>query len=84
MLIGASALTGGYVTKARGGLDALSELLAHESPDVGSAAAAFLLRYKTEEALAVLREVAQRPGLIGFEASEAIKRWEEGEWHLDE
>lgn len=66
------------------GLEALSQLLADESPDVRSAAAAFLLKYKTEEALAVLREVARRPGLIGFKAGEAIKRWESGEWHLDE
>lgn len=46
-------------------------------------AAAFLLRYRTTEALHVLREAAKGSGLIAFEASEAIKRWEERTWELD-
>jgi len=46
-------------------------------------AAVFLLRYKTADALAVLRELSKKRGIIGFEASEAIKRWEEGTWQLD-
>ncbi len=66
------------------GLEALSELLDHSRPDVRATAAAFLLRYKTEEALATLREIAKGRGLAAFEASKAIKRWDEGEWHLDE
>jgi hypothetical protein len=66
------------------GLEALSRLFQHDSPDVRSMAAVFLLKYKTEEALAILRLIAQRPGLVGFGASEAIKRWEEGAWHLDD
>jgi hypothetical protein len=66
------------------GREALATLLADRSPDVRSAAAAFLLKYKTEEAKRVLREVAQGTGLAAFEASEALQRWEEGDWHLDE
>jgi hypothetical protein len=46
-------------------------------------AAACLLRYRTEECLAILCAVARKPGLPGFEAAEAIKRWGEGAWHLD-
>lgn len=66
------------------GLDALSGLLSDPNPDISSMAATFLLKYKTEEALVVLREVAKLPGLVGFEAGEAIKRWEEHEWKLDD
>lgn len=65
------------------GRDALAVLFTHENPDVRSMAAAYLLRHRTAEALVVLREVAQGKGLIAFEASEAIKRWEEGTWALD-
>lgn len=65
------------------GRDALGVLLAHERPDVRVTAAAYLLRHRTAEALEVLREAARGQGLIAFEASQAIKRWEEGSWGLD-
>jgi hypothetical protein len=65
------------------GRDALCALLSDKRPDVRVAAAAFLLRYRTDEALSVLREAAKGLGLIPFQAAEAIKRWEEGTWALD-
>lgn len=65
------------------GREALVPLLDHERPDVRVAAAAHLLRYCTTEAMAVLREAAQGNGQAAFEASEAIKRWQEGTWALD-
>ena len=65
------------------GSDALAVLFTHPSLDVRTAAAAFLLRYRTAEARAVLEEAARGQGLIPFEASEALKRWEEGTWSLD-
>ncbi|HYO52740.1 MAG TPA: DUF2019 domain-containing protein [Archangium sp.] len=65
------------------GRDALAVLLTHPSMDVRTAAAAFLLRYRTAEAKAVLEEAAKGQGLIPFGASEALKRWEEGTWELD-
>ena len=65
------------------GRDALAVLFAHPSMDVRTAAAAFLLRYRTAEAKAILEEAAKGQGLIPFEASEALKRWEEGTWSLD-
>jgi hypothetical protein len=65
------------------GQDALAVLFRHPSMDVRTAAAAFLLRYRTTEAKAVLEEAARGKGLIPFEASEALKRWEEGTWALD-
>lgn len=65
------------------GREALAELLRDPRPNVRTSAAAFLLRYKTAEALAVLREASKGTGLIAFESGEAIKRWEEGTWQLD-
>ncbi len=65
------------------GREALAVLLRDPRPNVRTMAAAYLLRYKTADALAVLRELSSRRGMIGFEASEAIKRWEEGTWQLD-
>jgi hypothetical protein len=51
--------------------------------DVRVSAAALLLRYRTAEAKAVLEEAAKGKGLVPFEASQALKRWEEGTWALD-
>lgn len=65
------------------GRDALCALLTHERPDVRVTAAAYLLRYRTTDAIEVLREAAKGSGLIAFEASEAIKRWDEKSWALD-
>ncbi|XXF78547.1 DUF2019 domain-containing protein [Myxococcaceae bacterium GXIMD 01537] len=65
------------------GRDALARLLIHPSMDVRTMAAAFLLRYKTAEAKAVLEEAAKGQGLIAFESQQALKRWEEGTWALD-
>lgn len=65
------------------GRDALATLFTHPGMDVRTSAAAFLLRYKTSEARAVLEEAAKGKGLIPFGAQEALKRWEEGTWSLD-
>ncbi len=65
------------------GRDALAVLFHHHSADVRTAAAAFLLRHRHEEAVAVLEDAAQGVGLAAFEAGEALKRWEEGAWQLD-
>ncbi|NRD49371.1 hypothetical protein [Corallococcus exiguus] len=55
----------------------------HARADVRVAAAAYLLRYRTHEAKAVLEHAAGGEGLAAFEASEVLKRWEEGAWNLD-
>lgn len=65
------------------GRDALAALFTHPRMDVQVKAASFLLRHKTEEAKAVLKEAAQGEGLVSFAASEALKHWEEGTWALD-
>ncbi|MBI5027083.1 MAG: DUF2019 domain-containing protein [Nitrospirae bacterium] len=66
------------------GREELATLFNHENLGVRVAAAAYLLKFKTEEALRILRELSKIQGLIGLDASETIKRWEEGTWHLDE
>jgi hypothetical protein len=65
------------------GRDALAVLLSHPNVDVRTMAAAFLLRHRTAEAIAVLEEAAKGQGLIAFESQQALKRWEEGTWALD-
>lgn len=65
------------------GRDALAALFSHPRMDVRVTAASFLLRHRTAEAKAILTEAAKGKGLIPFEASEALKRWEEGTWALD-
>ena len=65
------------------GRNALAALFTHPSMDVRTTAAAFLLRYRTAEAKAILEEAAKGEGLVAFESEEALKRWEEGTWALD-
>lgn len=65
------------------GRDALASLLTHPRMDVRVKAAAYLLRYRTAEAKAVLEEAASSEGLIPFIASEVLKNWEQGTWALD-
>lgn len=70
-------------TYGNAGRDALALLLTHSRMDIRGMAAVYLLRYRTAEAKAVLLEIAKGEGLAAFEASEALKRWDEGTWALD-
>ena len=65
------------------GRDALAGLLTHSRMDVRVYAAGCLLSDRPEQALPVLREAAKGEGLIPFEASQALKYWDEGTWSLD-
>jgi Domain of unknown function (DUF2019) len=65
------------------GRDALAVLLGHPNVDVRTMAAAYLLRHRTQEAVAVLEQAAKGQGLIAFQAQQCLKRWEEGSWALD-
>lgn len=65
------------------GRDALATLFTHPRADVRGMAAVYLLRHRTSEAQSVLKELAKGEGLAAFEASEALKRWDEGVWQLD-
>ena len=65
------------------GREALCVLLEHPRPDVRTMAAAFLLRDRTDEAMAVLRGAAAGKGVVALGATMTIKGWEEGTWALD-
>lgn len=56
----------------------------HPTMDVRTTAAAFLLRHRTAEAMAILGGAAKGEELVAFaSAAQALKRWEEGTWALD-
>ncbi|RKH71469.1 DUF2019 domain-containing protein [Corallococcus interemptor] len=65
------------------GREALCVLLKHPRMDVKATAAAFLLRYRTTEARAVLEEAARGEELVAFGARQTLKGWDEGVWDLD-
>jgi Domain of unknown function (DUF2019) len=70
-------------TQGNAGRDALAVLLKHPRTDVRAMAAAFLLRYRTEEAKAVLEAAAKEGGVAAIGAIMTLKRWEDGTWALD-
>jgi len=51
---------------------------------VSSMAAVYSLKYAPEKSISVLTRIAKETGLIGFEAEQALQRWKEGEWNLEE
>ncbi|QSQ22962.1 DUF2019 domain-containing protein [Pyxidicoccus parkwayensis] len=65
------------------GMDALARLFTHPRMDVRVKAAIYLLSEKPEQARPVLEEAAKSEGMIPFEASQALKYWNEGTWRLD-
>ena len=65
------------------GRAALLPLLSHYRSEVRVMSAAYLLRYRTEDAKAVLEREASGKGLTAFAAGQALRRWEEGSWSLD-
>jgi hypothetical protein len=67
-------LTGGHES-----LEEFSGLLIHPSDSVRVMAAAFLLRERTELAVAALRPIAKKPGIVALGAQETLKRYERGE-----
>jgi hypothetical protein len=65
------------------GRDALAVLLKHPRTDVRAMAAAFLLRYRTAEARAVLEATAKEGGVAEIGAIMTLRRWDDGTWALD-
>ena len=59
------------------GREALSTLFDHEDANVRGRAAAFLLRYCTDRAKAVLEREAKNTGMAAFCADECLRRWAE-------
>jgi len=62
------------------GRESLLALLVSDNQVVAGMAAVYSLRYNPSRSLDVLRRLADRGGLLGFRASVAIERWENGEW----
>lgn len=72
-------LAAGILQKGDDGVVGLVTLTRDPDPVVAGMAAVYLLTSERELALAVLRKVADEPGLIGFRARGAIDRLERGE-----
>jgi len=79
----ARVITGLYAAIIREGdegREALLTLLVNDSPVVAGMAAVYSLRYDPSRALELLRRLAEQGGMLGFRASIAIERWQNGEW----
>ena len=64
--------------KSSDGLRALTPLLRHASPSVRKCAAFRLLMLCTDEAVAVLEEVANESSYVGFDAEMILEEWRKG------
>jgi hypothetical protein len=70
-------------SKGDQGREALVPIMFEGRDDIRGMAAAFLLRYRHDDARRVLEDLARGTGLTAFAAGETLKRWEEGNWALD-
>jgi len=66
------------------GREALLAQTDSQDLSISSMAAVYSLKYDPEKSISVLTRIAKEPGLIGFEAEQALQRWKEGEWNLDD
>jgi hypothetical protein len=65
------------------GQNALLVQLENQNPSVAAMAAIYSLKYNTEKSITALQKITTEPGLLGFEAEQALLRWKEGEWNLE-
>lgn len=65
------------------GRDAIVPLLRHPRADVRVVAASYLLKYRTNKALPILKKQAKLGRFVAFTASQVLKQWSKGEWGLD-
>lgn len=65
------------------GREALLGLVSHKDLSVSLMAAVFSLKYNPDKSLKALRKLVKEHGFIGFQAEQAIKRWEEGTWNIE-
>jgi hypothetical protein len=68
------------------GEDARKALLAqtdNEDLYVSALAAVYSLKFSPDKSISILTKISKEPGLVGFEAKQALLRWEQGEWMLD-
>lgn len=75
-----AALHGALLAEGQAGQDGLLALTEDTNPVVAGMAAVYLIHLYPERCLAILREIAKEPGLLGFRAGVAVERWETGEW----
>jgi len=75
-----AALYGSIMAAGPLGKERFNSLLDHPEPVVAAMTAVYLIREDTARSLEVLQRVAAEPGLLGFRASAAIERWQNGEW----
>jgi len=68
--------------KKEGGIEPLLELVDHPHPAVSGMAAVYCMRDAPERCTAQLSKLAKLPGMLGFRAEAALKRWQAGEWSL--
>jgi len=61
----------------------LLTLLEDKNLAIAKSAATFSLKYAPERSIATLTRIAKEPGMLGFEAKQALQRWEEGSWQLE-
>ncbi len=50
---------------------------------IASMAAFYSLNYDPEKSISILEKISNEPGIIGFQAKQAIQRWNEGKWDLE-
>ena len=74
-----SGLYAAIIREGDVGREALLALIDSESQVVAGMAAVFSLRHNPLRSLEILRILAGKEGLLGFRASVAIERWENGE-----
>ncbi len=67
------------LSRGEAAVDEFALLLQHPSDAVRVMAAAFLLRARTELAVAAIRPIAKKPGLVALGAIETLKRYQRGE-----
>jgi hypothetical protein len=61
-------------------LQSFFTLLNHEDLAVRGMAAVYAMRDAPERCQAVLADIAETPGLLGFRAQAALDMWKSGEW----
>lgn len=64
------------------GVRALSEMLKDKRAEARVIAAVYLMRYNTDECIRVLKAEVGKKGMLSFQAEQAIKTWERGDWEL--
>ena len=65
------------------GREALLALVDSKNRAVAGMAAVYSLRYSPARCMALLKQLASQPGLLGFRAEAALQRWAEGDWQLE-